>query len=338
MGMAEYLITGILFVLAVLLLSAAGSFLVAFARELRRPRVICLMYHRLSTREDYLKQHGVERIFTLPVDAFDEQIAYLKESGYAFLTPAEVDRFARREHHLDGPGVLITFDDGCLSVYERALPVLRKHGAAATVFVTADPKSYVFESLTDADRRMTDDELRALDGDLVECQSHGVSHCPLTGLSDEELAQELAESKRVLEQTVSHPVTYLAVPGGWTDDRIRRQAELAGYEAVWRSDAGTVHPGDDPFALRRVNVEGHMSLAQFRSAIAPLGVAQRRWMFWIKRIPARVLGPRAWAPLRQAVLRCLPGQRLSMSAMLKVGAALAVVVVFVILVLFLWRG
>lgn len=331
----QQVLIGIALAVGLVLLGGVVSFIVVLASEARRPRILCLMYHRFSSREEYERRQGVERIFTLPVDAFEEQIAYLKRAGYAFLTPEQVERFATGRLDLTGPAVLITCDDGCLSVRERALAVLQRHGARATAFVTLDADSYVFREVTEADRRMTDDELRAVDGEVLRCESHAVTHRPLSGLPDDELRDELVESKRQLERILSRDVGYLAVPSGWVDDRVRSFASKAGYKAVWCSDTGAVHVGADPLYLRRINIEGSYSLDQFKAAIRPFGIAQRRWVLLIKRIPARLLGPRIWLPLRQAVLRCIPGHRLSVRATAVILAVLAAIGVLCVIAVLL---
>ena len=55
--------------------------------------MICLMYHRLASREDYNKAQGTERVFTLSADEFENQIKYLADNNYKFVTPEQALRF-----------------------------------------------------------------------------------------------------------------------------------------------------------------------------------------------------------------------------------------------------
>ncbi|MBN2445613.1 MAG: polysaccharide deacetylase family protein, partial [Phycisphaerae bacterium] len=166
----------ILVIVGLPLVGGAAWLLALVALESRRCRVVCLMYHRLVSREAYERQRGTEEtVFSLPADAFEEQIVHLKQAGYTFLTPDDVRRVALGERVVDGPAVLLTFDDGCVSVDRVARPVLEKHGARGTVFVTTDPRAYVFGRGDGDERRLTDEELRGLDGDTVNVESHGVT-------------------------------------------------------------------------------------------------------------------------------------------------------------------
>jgi peptidoglycan/xylan/chitin deacetylase (PgdA/CDA1 family) len=300
----------------------AGLFLRLVCRESRRPRVVCLMYHRFCTPEEYDRAVGTERIFKLPVDRFDRQIAWLKQKGYAFVSPEQVARFTLGEQDLPQPAVMITFDDGSLSVHDLALPVLRRHEAAGMAFVTTDPTSYVFQSGDGGQRRMTDDELRDLAG-TIQVGSHAVTHRPLRALSEEDICQELSESRRQLETVLGTPVEYLAIPGNWFDERVMRVAREVGYRAVWCSNPGSVQVGAGNYALCRINVEGPLTLPRFISAIGPIGIAQRQMVAWVKRMPSRLLGPRFWLPLRKLLLACIPGRYVSTGRMI---AALGVFV------------
>lgn len=306
--------------------------------ERRKPRLVCLMYHRFAPLAEYQRTERSERIFTVAAEHFDRQLAHLKESGYTFVSADQARSFAAGELVLPTPSVLLTFDDGCLSAYELALPILRRHGAYATMFVTTDPRSYVFKLPDRADRRLTDDELRSADGDTLRIESHGVTHRPLSGLGEEDIRHELSESRRVLSRLLSRDVAYFAIPGNWYNEQVMRMARQVGYRAVWCSNPGAVRPGSSLFGLPRVNVEGTMTLRQFASAIRPWGTAWRRWVSAFKRAPRRLLGPRLWLPVRAVLLHLVPGQYLSARRMLAgAGLLAAVVIVLTLLWLLVWR-
>lgn len=313
----------------VLIIVAAGVCLIAaFLRQARRPRVICLMYHRLAPREVYDKREGTEQVFTMPAQSFEEQVRYLKNAGYSFLTADQVRAWVAGEFMPPDPSVLMTFDDGCISVYNVALPVLHRHDASAVCFFTLDPNSHVFSESAGGERRLTDEELKASDGTTIQYESHAVSHRPLRGMPHEEIRCELAESKRQLEQILSRDIRFLAIPGNWYDDHVMRIAREVGYEAVWCSRPGMVRAGMDPFGLPRVNIEGQLTMPQFVAAISPRGVAIRSVLAWVKGAPARWLGPRYWLPVRRVIMRCIPGHHLSMRRLIVVSG-----VVFLLMIL-----
>jgi peptidoglycan/xylan/chitin deacetylase (PgdA/CDA1 family) len=292
---------------AALAASAAYAGLVVW-RQSRCPRVICLMYHRLASRTECQGIQGINRHYTVAVEEFERQIAYLTGQGFRFLTAGEASSFARRSAGFEQPAVLLTFDDGCSSVFEAALPVLQRHGVPAAAFITTDPNAVVFGY---GQRRMSPGELRALDAAGVGCESHGVTHRPLVQLTDEELRGELLASKAELEAALGRPVRYLSAPGNWIDGRVVRLAQESGYEAIWISEPGAVRPGSNAFGLPRLNVDGTATLEQFARSLTPWGVAQRKLVYAAKSLPKRAAGPRAWYSLRSRVLPWVPGGYLS---------------------------
>jgi peptidoglycan/xylan/chitin deacetylase (PgdA/CDA1 family) len=266
------------------------------------------MYHRVSPRREWRGIRGLERNYTLPAEELERQIVWLKQNGYRFLTAEEAQRVASRELELDQPGVALTFDDGCVSVFESALPVLRRHGVCATAFITTDPASYIFGS---GQRRMSDEELRGLQAAGICCESHGMTHRPLVQLSDDEVRAELSGAKAELERAVGHEIKFLSAPGNWIDRRVAQIASQEGYQSIWTSRPGVVRPGSNVLGLPRLSVDGAMTLDGFAAMLTPWGVAQRYWVYAAKSFPKRILGPRVWYACRSRFLPWLPGGFLS---------------------------
>ena len=286
---------------------AAKAAAVVWAQS-RQPRALCLMYHRLAARQECERIQGSDRHYTVAVEELENQITYLKKRGFRFLTASEARLFALGKFELDQPGVLITFDDGCRSVFESAMPVLQRHGVNAVAFVTTDPESYVFGY---GQRQMSDGELRSLEAAGIHCESHAVTHRPLVQLSDAEIRFELSVSKTHLEQVLGRAVTFLSAPGNWIDKRVVGLAKEAGYEAIWVSEPGSVQRGKEVFGLPRLNVDGTMNLDQFAALLTPWGVAQRYLVYAAKSLPKRLAGPRLWYAFRSTVLPWVPGGYLS---------------------------
>lgn len=289
--------------LAMALLGAASiaavvTLTVAVAQASARPRVLCLMYHRVAPREHWASLRGLERIFTLPEDAFDAQLAWLEAEGFRFAAAGDVARFARGEGDLPDRSVLLTIDDGCESAHRGLLPILQRHGARAILFVTTDPEAAIFRG---GERRVTDDELRALADGGVEIGSHAVSHRPLSAMTEPEIREELVGSKAELERVTGRPVRHFAVPANWYDDRVLRIARESGYESVFCSRPDTVRRASGAFGIPRLNVEGGLDLAGFERSLRPAAIALRRIVLFARGLPKRALGPTVWTAVRGAI-------------------------------------
>lgn len=85
--------------------------------------VLVLYYHRVNSLEIDTN------LLAVSPSQFEQQMKYLKKN---YVIP----RFEEDWNLIDGPGVVITFDDGYLDNYEKALPILEELEIPATIFVS----------------------------------------------------------------------------------------------------------------------------------------------------------------------------------------------------------
>ncbi len=272
---------------------------VVWRTEARADRIVALLYHRLVSEAEFASFPTLARNFTIPEPRFREHLAALRRAGYAPVSLDQVLDALELGKALPPKPVLITFDDGCESVFSRALPALVAAGFPGALFVTTDADAWIFRGGPDAQRRVSEAEIRALDASGIAIGSHAKTHDPLQTMSAAEIEHELGDSKRWLEGVLGKPVRYFAVPLNWYGDKVRAAAQKLGYRAVCTSDTGTLHPGSDPFHLRRLNVEGWMTAADLHAMLTPSAILQRRVIAFAKRFPARLIGPRLWLPFRR---------------------------------------
>lgn len=100
----------------------------------KKPKIAVLCYHNISTIEE-INDYPNERVWTIDVENFEEQLKYLKKNNYKTLTMKEFIEWKDGKIELPFKSVLITFDDGFLSNYEYAFPLLKHYNMNATVFV-----------------------------------------------------------------------------------------------------------------------------------------------------------------------------------------------------------
>ncbi len=116
---------------ALFVLGAAGVF--SFARRIRRDSIAVLTYHQvLSTGTQPSRLENV--VFA---DEFERQVDYLVRH-YHVATGDEVRAFLVERRPLPPNSVFLTFDDGYRNNYAEALSILRRFGATAAFFLTAD--------------------------------------------------------------------------------------------------------------------------------------------------------------------------------------------------------
>jgi len=105
------------------------------------------------------------------------------------------------------PYVVLTFDDGYLSVYKLAYPLMHRFGFRGVVFVPTHLVGDVFEG----ERILSLFELKLLQWSGWEIGSHTASHSNLTTLTNERIRTELSLSKDWLSIRGFDPVS-LSLP------------------------------------------------------------------------------------------------------------------------------
>ena len=216
--------------------------------------MIILLYHHISRISPGTIIRG---LYTTP-NRFRWQINWLLSHGYTFTTfeksdPGKVVDQSSKE-------VILTFDDGSVSVFKNGFPILDKLGIPAVVFPITSliaRQNAIIPSNSDRTPRSFLDvkQIRELADAGWEIGSHLQTHKPVTSLSDTELSMELAQSKVILEEICRKPVITVAYPYGIYDERTLKLAADNGY----RFGLTTDHPsiGFNPlFQLQRIAVKG----------------------------------------------------------------------------------
>jgi len=98
-------------------------------------RVSIFAWHRVVPDFDRMRRRVIPGMLT-SVDTFDRQIAWIGRSWRIVPLQFALDVFAGRAK-TDRDLAVITFDDGYADFVEHALPVLEKHGAPATLYVSS---------------------------------------------------------------------------------------------------------------------------------------------------------------------------------------------------------
>jgi len=192
-----------------------------------------------------------------PAD-FARQAAWL--SAHRRVVPlADVLGRASRSGRLPRGSVALTFDDGFESVYDHALPVLRKHRLPATVFLVAQtltPRGQLVDWVRTPPavplRTLTREQVLEMQAAGVDFQSHSWAHRDLPDLDPTECERDLRDSRELLEDLLGRPVTSLAYPRGRHDEQVRVAAERAGYAFAVALPEQAEQPGR--YAVPRVGV------------------------------------------------------------------------------------
>jgi peptidoglycan/xylan/chitin deacetylase (PgdA/CDA1 family) len=195
---------------------------------------------------------------------FAAQLEWLANNDHHVVSLSQLSGFLDGRQPLPKRSVVITIDDGYESVHRIALPLLRKHGFPATLFIYTD-----FIGASDALSWAQLQELAA--SGLIDVQAHSKSHRNLIEreptASDEHyrrlLELEVRAPREALERKLPIQVRHYAYPYGDANqallDTLARQHYQLGL---------TVNPGGNgffaqPLMLHRTMIYGDHDLAAF---------------------------------------------------------------------------
>ena len=235
----------------------------AFHRSPHQIRAIrVLSYHDIS--DDAVPGDWAQ--MTTPKPLFAAQMAWLKQAGYQVLDACEaVEVLSGRKVWPVAPPVVLTFDDAFQSYLTNAWPILERHGFPSTLFL---PTGLVER---EGGRLRWAEIQRLVNSGLVSCGSHTVTHRRLRNLQQDEVAREVRDSKRHLEDRLQRPITLFAYPYGsynaFDNSTVAVVAGL-GFRAAFTTIAGLNRVRTDLFRLCRTRISWVDQPRDFELAMA----------------------------------------------------------------------
>ncbi len=183
-----------------------------------------LLYH--DVQQSYPPEKDV---VTVTPEAFELHIVTLLNNGYTPVNFEDIYNASKGSFTMPEKSVVISFDDGYLTNYSYAFPILQKYGVKATIFVVAET---VGRSVGE-NPHFTWEQARLMEqSGLVSIQSHTYSHQDLTTLDRFSLARELRLSKYHVESNLGKSCDILAFPYGRYNQQVADAALDAGYRVL----------------------------------------------------------------------------------------------------------
>lgn len=169
--------------------------------------------------------------------------------------------------------VLLTFDDGYEDIVEHALPVLRRYGFGAAVFIVTGrvggTNTWDEAQGSATLRLMTAEQIRYWATQGIEFGAHSRTHADLTTLSADQLENEIVGSRDDLAKILGAPVTSFAYPFGSYNPAIYERVQSA-FSLTFRADEqspGINYLCTDPHDLQRTTVHPTDSLADLECRV-----------------------------------------------------------------------
>jgi len=206
-----------------------------------------LLYHHVGIPQN-------ESPYYVSPDAFERQMYLLHEWGYQTISVELLVRAIKQGTELPPKPILLTFDDGGVSTFTSALPIMQKYNFTGT--------AYIVYNYVGINGYMNVDQIRGLSAAGWEIGSHSISHVDLTERVDRQM-DEIVESRRKLQALLDVPILTFAYPFGAYDSNSVSYAHYAGYIAAMGLGNEALQGNKNLFYLYRMAVSGNQNLEAF---------------------------------------------------------------------------
>jgi peptidoglycan/xylan/chitin deacetylase (PgdA/CDA1 family) len=207
-----------------------------------------LLYHRIGVSP-------VDSQYYVTPEKFEYQMKLLRDWEYTVIPIELLVRAIKEGASLPPRPVIITFDDGDISVYETAFPIMQKYGLTGV--------AYIVGNYMNTDGYMTAEQIKKLAAAGWEIGSHGRSHRDLTRLDPVIQRVEIVDAREELQEATGASVDTFAYPFGFMGESAGSYVHAAGYVAAmglgFTSDQGK----SNLFWLQRRDVKGTYDIKQF---------------------------------------------------------------------------
>jgi peptidoglycan/xylan/chitin deacetylase (PgdA/CDA1 family) len=208
-----------------------------------------LLYHHIADHT------GNDQDYYTGPSAFQNQMQRLKDWGYTAIGISQLTTAIRNEAPLPDRPIVITFDDGNLDVYQNALPILKKHGFPAVM--------YIILKYLGSDQHLTIVQVQELATDGWEIGSHSYTHTDLRKSND--LQKEICLSKYTLSKDTGLEIRTFAYPYGLADNYLTQFARDCGYTSAVGLGPSFRQSAQNLYFLNRLTVLGGWTLDEFSS-------------------------------------------------------------------------
>ena len=222
-----------------------------------------IFFVNLTDAANDIDSHGVILVYhhvsvdtppstSISPEDFEKHLHYLKENDFNVIALNQMVETLKAGEQLPDKAVAITFDDGYISIYDTAFPMLQSYGFPFTLFLSTGP----------IDRQQQNfinwEQIKEMSSAGVIIANHMVEHPYMLAKGQDEselewinrLEKELLKAELRIEQQTGQSHRYLAYPFGEFNTEIKNMLEANDFIGL-AQNSGAVGVNSDFLALPR---------------------------------------------------------------------------------------
>ena len=216
--------------------------------------VISIMYHRFN--ENKYPSTNIQ------MEVFLEQLDMIEQMNIKFIDPKDF-RQKLSENKMERK-ILLTVDDGLLSFYKNAWPVLREKKIPFILFVnTREVGSYNYMNW--------DQIIEISNSDIVEIGNHSHSHEYLVDESPKFIKKDILKSIEIFEKKLGKNSEFFSYPFGEYSLEFKKIIKDLGFKYAFGQHSGVIDETKDLWELPRFPInEKYGEINRFKTLIKTL--------------------------------------------------------------------
>ena len=212
------------------------------------------MYHRFD--ESKYPSTNIQ------LNVFKEQIKIIEEAGIKFIHPKDFSE--NLSNNKKKRKLLLTIDDGLLSFYKKAWPILREKKIPFILFVnTREVGSFNYMNW--------DQILELYKNDFVEIGNHSHSHEYLADKDNETIKDDILKSIEIFKSKLGTNSKFFSYPFGEYSLSFKKIIKDLGFKYAFGQHSGVIDETKDLWELPRFPInEKYGEIKRFKTLIKTL--------------------------------------------------------------------
>ena len=218
--------------------------------------LISIMYHRFN--ESKYPSTNIQ------MDVFRQQLKIIEEQGIKFIHPKELEINISQKKKKKERKVLFTVDDGLLSFYNNAWPLLKEKQIPFILFInTREVGSFNYMNWSQI--------IELHNAENVEIGNHSHSHEYLVDESSDFIKADILKSIKIFEEKLGSNSEFFSYPFGEYSLEFKRIIKDLGFKYAFGQHSGVIDETKDLFELPRFPInEKYGEIKRFKTLMRTL--------------------------------------------------------------------
>lgn len=215
-------------------------------------RIPVLMYHHFQREIP----SGLETTIVTP-DEFEDHLRSFKEEGYQSISFYDYYQYVKNNKTIPEKAFILTIDDGYVSNYTEALPLLKKYKTKAAISIVVSTVGKTPGSFP----HFTWEQAKEMEQTgLVEIYNHTYDHQVCSKMSKDELIKNVMQAQNDIEKNLGkRKLKVFTYPEGKFTKETQDVIEKLGFDIQLTVKEGLIDHNTPVNAINRINIEHGLS-------------------------------------------------------------------------------